>query len=693
MRGHLPVLAASVALAAVYFVAGKVGLLLAFENASASPVWPATGIAIAALVLGGLRLAPAVFVGAFLVNMTTAGTVGTSAGIAMGNMLEAATAAWFTRRFLGGPRVFSRARDVLTFSLVAAASAAISATVGIGTLFAGGLTTSGATLTVWTTWWLGDLVGALLVAPLILLWATHRRGDSKDIRLFETTAVFAAVVLLSLVVFFNPSGPRQALAFLLLPPILWAAIRLGRKEVATFALLTSAMAIAGTIRGSGPFADPNANTSLMLLQGFLGVIFLVGNGLASLEFERARTAEALARSRDILEARVEERTAALASVVTHLRESEALLKRSQEIAHVGSWEWKIPSNEVAWSDELYHIFGLDKTSVVADYAGYLAALPPADAERADALVRQALVDRQPFEFDHQVVRPGGEKRWIRGLGEVICDEDGNPLRMVGTAQDITEEKAAREERAAAQHREQELEKLREADAFRTHLLSAVSHELKTPLTPLTLQLHLLKKGLLGPTTERQARAVDILDRNLGRLGTLVDQTLEVARIQGGRMRLQRAPVDLSDVVHDIAETYAETAMRKGVELRVESTKPLLVDGDHARLSQVLINLISNAIKFTPAGGEVVVSAHLSGAFAEIRVKDSGAGMDPGEIASLFPPVMQLAQGREAGGTGLGLYISQGIATAHGGMIVATSPGPGKGATFCVRLPTETSIRP
>src|SRR5215470_5880505 len=175
----------------VYFVAGKVGLdFFGLLNPSASAVWPPTGVAIASLLLYGYRAAGAVFVGAFLVNYATAGGVLTSLGIAAGNTLEGAAAAYLVARFARGPAAFERARDLAHYAALAAVlSTALSATIGVAILTIAGLAAPAAFGGVWLTWWLGDATGAILVAPLLVLWFRDRRLSAA--RAIETLLLFA----------------------------------------------------------------------------------------------------------------------------------------------------------------------------------------------------------------------------------------------------------------------------------------------------------------------------------------------------------------------------------------------------------------------------------------------------------------------------------------------------------------------
>src|SRR5262245_49585381 len=255
------------ALTAVYFLAGRFGLLFAFVHASASPVWPPTGIAIAATLLFGPRVWPAILAGAFLVNVTTAGSVLTSLGIAAGNTLEALTARYLVERFANGARAFERARHIFSFAALAGVSTAISATVGILTLVLAGAAARAAVPRIWWTWWLGDLAGALVVAPALVLVVRTRplgfgsRGREAVLVLLSTMLVGAAV--------FGPMGTGRSLSFLCLPPLAWTAFRFRPRDVAVGVVTLSGIAVWGTSNSIGTFAERSLNESFLLLEGFM----------------------------------------------------------------------------------------------------------------------------------------------------------------------------------------------------------------------------------------------------------------------------------------------------------------------------------------------------------------------------------------------------------------------------------------
>jgi diguanylate cyclase (GGDEF)-like protein len=265
-----------VLLTLVYVVAGKLGLRLAFVHASATAVWPATGIALAALVLRGLALWPAILAGAFLVNLSTAGSVATSIGIAAGNTLEAVLGAYLVNRYARGRHAFDRAPDVFRYAALAAlGSTVVSASVGVASLRLGGFLDPARTGAVWLTWWLGNTVSDLLLAPVIVLWATHAQPRWSARQRLEAGAVAIAVVLTGLFMWggvLSGGWRHYPLNFLCVPVLLWPAFRLGQREATTNALVLTAIAIAGTLRGFGPFARDSPNEALLLLQSFVAVV-------------------------------------------------------------------------------------------------------------------------------------------------------------------------------------------------------------------------------------------------------------------------------------------------------------------------------------------------------------------------------------------------------------------------------------
>src|SRR5260370_26800264 len=283
-------------LAVIYFIAGKLGLMLASLHASASPVWPPAGIALAALLLLGYRAWPAIFVGAFLVNVTTAGNVATSFAIATGNTLEALAGAWLVNRFADGTAAFNRPQGVFKFALAAAISPLISPAFGVTSLAVAGFadwTNYGA---ISLTWWLGDATGDLVFTPLVLLWsvASKRRWNKKEAA--EVGALLLLLVVLSAVVFGGwpaVSARNYPIVLICGPIVIWTAFRFTQREIATGIFILSAIAVWGTLHGFCPFVGETENQSLLALQWWTAVLSITAMALSAGMAERRRVEEEL----------------------------------------------------------------------------------------------------------------------------------------------------------------------------------------------------------------------------------------------------------------------------------------------------------------------------------------------------------------------------------------------------------------
>jgi signal transduction histidine kinase len=302
----IPTLPAIGALALIYFIAGKLALRLAFLHASASPVWPPAGIALAALLVLGFRVWPAIFVGAFLVNLTTLGNILTSLGIASGNTLEALCGAWLVNRFAGGARVFGRPQDVFKFALAALVSTTVSPTFGISSLAVGGFAQWSSYWPIWLTWWLGDASGVLVIAPLLLLWgvpATQRTWNRKQV--LEVSVLLLLLVVLAETVFggWLPISARNyPISFICGPIVIWTAFRFTPRETATGIFILSAIAIWGTLHGFGPFILQSENQSLLMLQSWTAALTITAMAIAAAITESNRTQVALEQQKDAVEA-------------------------------------------------------------------------------------------------------------------------------------------------------------------------------------------------------------------------------------------------------------------------------------------------------------------------------------------------------------------------------------------------------
>jgi PAS domain S-box-containing protein len=285
-------LAAIIGLAAIYFCAGKLGLSLAYIQPSVTACWPPSGIALAALLLWGNRLWPGVFLGAFLVNLTTPGSLATTLAIAGGNTLEALLGAWAIHRFANGARVFEQARNVFKFVLLGPVlSTAVSATFGVTSLTLGGFAQWNHYPAVWLTWWLGDAVGELVVAPLLVIWLTRPYPEWKLNRAVEVVGLLLTLVSITSLMFLlsTPIGSE----YMIILPLLWAAFRFGQHGVVTSAFIIAGIALSGTLQGVGPFSHADPNDSLLHLQAFMGTVAIAALVLAAVTSEAIRAEQRL----------------------------------------------------------------------------------------------------------------------------------------------------------------------------------------------------------------------------------------------------------------------------------------------------------------------------------------------------------------------------------------------------------------
>jgi two-component system CheB/CheR fusion protein len=317
-----------------------------------------------------------------------------------------------------------------------------------------------------------------------------------------------------------------------------------------------------------------------------------------------------------------------------------------------------------------------------DLAGRSAGELP-DARMGVELHRQDATVLQTGEAQYQSIeerRGGGESHWDSVTRLPLHDPAG---QIVGTAaifRDITEQKRAEEE-------------IREAVRRRDQFLAMLSHELRNPLAAIVSATGLLRSP--GPTGLPDARFLDVLDRQTQQMTRLLDELLEASRVTENKIELKKEVLDLNEVIRDALDAARGQLDARSIELVVDlEPVPLLVDGDAARLQQVLVNLLNNAAKYTPRGGHVTVTATREGETASVRVKDDGAGIPADLLESVFELFVQSRRtlDRAAGGLGVGLSLARSLVAMHGGKVTAQSEGEGKGSEFVVTLPITGADR-
>ncbi len=655
-RARYPALVAG--LAVLYFLAARAGLTFAFVHTSATTVWPPTGIALAALLLFGRSLWPGVFIGAFFANVTTISTGSTTVAIAAslliatGNALEAVAGEYLVSRWAGGRQAFQRARQVFAFAAAAGLPAPmIAATIGTFAVAANGLLGTATISNVWFTWWLGDAVGALIFAPLLLLWVDRPPTPWPLARIVEAGLLALTMIVVARLVFGGWGGTRP-LSFLCIPIVLWASFRFGQLEAAICTTVLSILAVRSSLSGTGLFATGD-HEGLLLLQAFMGVLSICGLVVGALVREQERVTEGL----------------------------EVRLLEAQALSHLGSWDWDVTRNEVWWSDEMCRIYGIEpgRKLTVQDF---VQRIHPDDSERVQKIVAAAVVDAQPFAFEHRIVRPDGTVRTISARGRVLT-ADGRPQRLLGTGLDISDQKQAAEEHAQLEREQIARRQAEDANRMKDEFLALVSHELRTPLNAVLGWAQMLSRGQVAP--DKIAKATSAIERNALVQVRLIEDLLNVSEFRTGTLRLEASRIELGAVITAAVESVSVAAHAKNITMDLQLESPVFITGDAHRLQQVIWNLLSNAVKFTPDGGRVDIVMQQSDGQVVVRVSDTGRGLDPAAVSHAFDPFWQ-GELTGQGGLGLGLAIVRTLTEAHGGTVDVSSAGVGRGASFSVRLP-------
>jgi PAS domain S-box-containing protein len=689
----------------VYFLLAKAGLSLASIHPSASPIWPPTGFALAAVLLWGYRAWPAIFLGAFLANATTAGSLTTSGLIALGNTLEGLIGGWLINRWSGGRNTFDNPIGVAKFALISLAPGTmVSATIGVTALSAAGYADWANFVPLWVTWWLGDVAGALVVAPVLILWANDWDHGVRDLRGSAATFLGAAVIG---VVAFSPlieqTPTRAVLAFLAILPLLGAALRRNQRDTATAALILSAFAVWGAFAHGGPFAQTTLNDSFLLLVAFMISITVPSLALSADVRVRKGAEEVLRRAHGELDTRVQQRTAALAeanqalhtevqqrrSVEAEREQQRVHLLEAQRLANLGSWAWDIPQGKVSWSAELFNIYGLKPGDFGGTVEDFLKHVHEEDRDRIRDAIGQALESGAGFQVEERIVRSDGEIRHLQSGGEVIRDQHGRAVQMLGICQDVTEQKRAE---SALEHARDQLAQSQKLEAL-GQLTGGIAHDFNNLLMIVAGHAELLRRRLIET---RDLRAIDAIRAAASRGEGLTRQLLTFSR----RQRLEPVVVDLRDRIEAVRQMLG-SSLTDAIRLDCRVARDLWpVEVDISELELSLVNIAVNARDAMPEGGTITLSAdnvtlapetppgQAGGDFVALAMRDSGCGIPAEVLPRIFEPFFTTkAIGK---GTGLGLSQVYGFARQTGGAVEVTSE-PGRGTTITLYLPRSHAL--
>jgi len=364
------------------------------------------------------------------------------------------------------------------------------------------------------------------------------------------------------------------------------------------------------------------------------------------------------------------------------------LSLATAVAKIGVWEWDLASNTLTWDATMFDIYGLPPM-VPMPFARWSAAIHPDDLPAVEATLQRAIHEKGQAAADFRVVLADGSFRRVSAVERVILDERGNVSRVIGVDMDVTERKEAAE--ALEQSRQAQIQ-------FKDAFLSHVSHELRSPLTAIKQFSSILLSGVAGELNKEQHEYQQIVQRNIGQLQAMIDDLLEVTRLETGKLTVEPDRVSISDAVTDALDTLRGTARGKGITLSGDVPADLPVAyADQTRLRQILIILLDNAIKFTPDGGSVAIRARLlqqERSCLLLEVSDTGDGISPEVGERIFERLYQVSEPGTASrkGLGLGLYICKELVTRQGGRIWVESQ-PEKGSIFSFTLPVYSPKEP
>jgi len=351
---------------------------------------------------------------------------------------------------------------------------------------------------------------------------------------------------------------------------------------------------------------------------------------------------------------------------------DARLQLMLSASGTGFWEWDIETGALTWSDEIFRQHGFEPGVAAPEFTVYLDTIHPDDRGAFESAVGSTMEPGGPdtFELDFRVVWPDGAIHWTHGAGRLFRDEDGRPVRMIGTGQDITERRRILEDR------DRLLDAERRAGAFREAFVDVISHELRTPITTIMgLAQILARPGRSDDEASRMALLEDVRSE-AERLHRLVEDLLVLSRVERGRLEIEAEPIEPRRLLDRIVTQEARELPTITVETELEPDLPI-VAGESTYVEQIVRNLLNNAAKYTPIGSRVVVSARKAAGDIEVRVTDDGPGIPAASVDRIFELFYRdPSSSRLVAGSGIGLFVCASLVEAMGGRIWATRPAAG-----------------
>jgi PAS domain S-box-containing protein len=636
--------AETLAAAVLYFAAGRIGLMVPFTSGNVSPMWPAAGIALGAILIFGRHVCLGIALGAFLVNAFNPIPHVAALAIAAGNTLGPAVSATLLKR----KSVISirRLTDVLRLVLLGGLGAAIGAVIGPSALFLSGVRAGTALPQAMAVWWIGDLLGILLIVPLMVNFGDLR---VRRRRLPELLVLVACVLASSDLLFRQSTLIGSVFGFVLLPFIIWGAVRFSIMGAALASCLVSAFAVWETAHGNGPFAVYGSwGHHVEALQMFMAVISISGLCLAAVIAERDTVGEALAR---------EEK----------LRRAQEQYRRIVETTNDGVWMIDAEYRTTFVNRRLAEMLGFTPEEMLG--RSPIDFLFPEDVAQKQAdFERRRKGIREVFYTRYR--RKDGSEFWALISAAPVLSESGKFAGALAMHSDVTllrktEETLRRNEKLITAGR----------------LAASISHEVNNPLEAVVNLLYLLKAQ---PLNEQSRQYVALAEKEILRVSAISKRSLGFFRDGSAWTELPLPHLldeTLSFYEHELA-THVVNVVR---DYRTRG----LVRVSQGEMQQVFTNLISNALEAMDNGGVLTLRVSDANdhdqAGVRIEIEDTGVGISDADLKRVFEPFFTTKQNT---GTGLGLWVARQIIEKHGGSIAVRSQRePGKSGTqFSIFLP-------
>jgi two-component system CheB/CheR fusion protein len=331
-----------------------------------------------------------------------------------------------------------------------------------------------------------------------------------------------------------------------------------------------------------------------------------------------------------------------------LRESEERLRVAMAAGKMGTWDWNVLTGEILWSPDHNRMFGIPADRHYGTYQEFFQYIHPADREKVAVLMQKAIENHKDFAMELRSLHANGHITWIAAFGRVVYDDEDGAHRMIGTVIDITERK--------------------KLETQKEDFIGIASHELKTPVTSIKSYTQLLQEMLKISNDRESVEIIEKLDRQVDRLSHLIADLLDITRIGEGQMVMHSELLDINVVIHEIAELMQRTTLKHMIELELQTLPPVKIDRE--RIGQVLINLLGNAIKYSPDGQRIIISTELTGGMVRVNIKDFGIGMTEDTRHKIFERFFRARDNniQTYPGLGLGLFIASDIIKKHGGEI-------------------------